>query len=323
MSLGSSTATAGARATARGPAAAGLPGASRVGRRRRARRSWGHLLYVLPALCVYGWFVLYPLLTSVQYSLYDWNGIGPATWVGLENYQRVLTDPDQLETILHALELIIFFTLVPVALGLLAASLMHGLPSGPFVTLSRTVLFVPQVIPLVAAGIMWDWVYSSDGIANRLLELVGLGDLARPWLADFTTALPAVGLIGSWVMLGLCTLLLLTGISKIDPSLYEAARIDGANRWREFVHVTLPGLRREIGVCVTVTMIAALASFDIIYVSTQGGPGRTTMVPGVEIYRLAFTEREIGQASAMAVILMALVLVMIVPVQRLTQREDT
>ncbi|WP_440898825.1 carbohydrate ABC transporter permease [Actinosynnema sp.] len=276
-----------------------------------------------PALAMYAFFVLKPLLVSVQYSFYDWNGIGPATWVGTDNYRRVLTDPDQLAIIAHAFELIIFFTVIPVALGLLAAALMHQMPQGSFSTVSRTVLFIPQVIPLVAAGIVWDWVYSSDGVANQFLSAIGLGGITRPWLADFNTALPAVGLIGSWVMLGLCTLLLLTGIGKIDPALYEAARIDGANRLREFVHVTLPGLRREIGVCTTVTMIAALASFDIIYISTQGGPGRSTMVPGVEIYRLAFTQREIGQASAMAVILMVLVLVTIVPVQRLTQRSDS
>ncbi|MBZ5738839.1 carbohydrate ABC transporter permease [Nocardioides mangrovi] len=296
--------------------------APRARRGRRSRRRWAHLVYVAPALLMYGFFVLKPLVTSVQYSLYDWNGIGPATWVGLDNYRRVLTDPDQLSIVGHAFELIIFFTAVPVFLGLVAAALMHGLPQGSFSTVARTVLFIPQVIPLVAAGIVWDWVYSSDGIANQLLSAVGLGGVTRPWLADFSAALPAVGLIGSWVMLGLCTLLLLTGINKIDPSLYEAARIDGANRFREFVHITLPGLRREIGVCVTVTMIAALASFDIIYISTQGGPGRSTMVPGVEIYRLAFTQREIGQASAMAVILMVLVLVTIVPIQRLTQRSD-
>ncbi|WP_209021952.1 sugar ABC transporter permease [Nocardioides sp. 503] len=289
--------------------------------RRRTRR-WSHLLFVAPALAMYGFFVLRPLATSVQYSLYDWNGISASTWVGLANYRRVLTDSDQLLTIAHAFELIVFFTVIPVFLGLVAAALMHGQPRGSFATVSRTVLFIPQVIPLVAAGIVWDWVYSSNGVANQILTWVGLGGVTRPWLADFDTALPAVGLIGAWVMLGLCTLLLLTGIGKIDLSLYEAARIDGAGRVREFVHVTLPGLRREIGVCVTITMVAALASFDIIYISTQGGPGRSTMVPGVEIYRLAFTEREIGQASAMAVILMVLVLVTIIPVQRLTQRAD-
>ena len=114
---------------------------------------------------------------------------------------------------------------------------------------------------------------ASDGVVNQLLTAVGLGASARGWLGDFDFALPAVGIIGAWVLLGLCTMLLVTGITKIDPSLYEAAKLDGASAWHEFVWITLPGLRQEIGVCVTVTVIAALASFDIVYIATGGGPG--------------------------------------------------
>jgi raffinose/stachyose/melibiose transport system permease protein len=131
--------------------------------------------------------------------------------------------------------------------------------------------------------------------------------------------LPAVGVIGAWVLLGLCTLLLLAGMSKIDPALYEVARLDGAGSLREFSAITLPSLRQEIGVCVTVTVIAALASFDIIYISTQGGPGNSTMVPGLEIYYLAFSERQVGMASALAVALMLLVLLVVIPIQWLTR----
>jgi len=114
-------------------------------------------------------------------------------------------------------------------------------------------------------------------------------------------------------------LLFRSGMSKIDPALYEAARLDGAGTLREFFSITVPSLRQEIGVCVTVTVIAALASFDIIYVATQGGPGNTTMVPGLEIYYQAFVEREVGVASALAVVLVVLVLVCVLPIQRLTR----
>ena len=110
-------------------------------------------------------------------------------------------------------------------------------------------------------------------------------------------------------------MLLVTGIAKIDPSLYEAARLDGARQWHEFRYVTLPGLRQEIGVCITVTVISALASFDIVYIATGGGPGITTMVPGLEIYRLAFAHRQVGLASALAIVLMVLVLIAITPIQ--------
>ena len=105
--------------------------------------------------------------------------------------------------------------------------------------------------------------------------------MTRAWLGDFGTALPAVGVIGAWVLLGLCTVLLLAGMSKIDPALYEAAQLDGAGPVREFFSITLPSLRQEIGVCVTVTVIAALSAFDIVYISTRGGPGNATMVPGL------------------------------------------
>ncbi len=145
---------------------------------------------------------------------------------------------------------------------------------------------------------MWTWQLSTNGLVNQVLRAVGLGDLTRAWLGDFSTALPAVGVIGAWVQFGLCLLLILAGMTKIDTSLYEAARIDGAGPAREFLSVTLPGVRQEIAVAVTVTVIAALASFDIIYISTQGGPGNSTLVPGLQIYYLAFFERQIGTASA-------------------------
>lgn len=270
---------------------------------------------------MYAVFVLRPLLLTVQYSLYDWNGIGPSTWVGLDNYRRLLTDPELSATILHAFELILFFSLIPVLLGLFVAATIRGIAATRLAVVARTVLFLPQVIPLVAAGIMWSWLLSSTGLANELLSAAGLDSLTRAWLGDFDTALPAVGIIGAWVLVGLCTLLLLAGMSKIDPALYEAARLDGAGPIREFFSITLPSLRQEIGVCVTVTVIAALASFDIVYITTQGGPGNTTMVPGLEIYYLAFSQREVGLASALAVVLMVVVLVVVLPIQRISREE--
>ncbi|AGL19098.1 carbohydrate ABC transporter permease [Actinoplanes sp. N902-109] len=288
-------------------------------RARRPRRAWLGWAFALPAIAVYTTFVLRPLALTVQYSFYDWNGIGAASWIGLDNYTRLFTEPELLATILHAFELIVFFSFVPVLMGLAVAATIRRIAQSRLATVARTVLFLPQVIPLVAAGIMWTWLLSTTGLVNQMLSAVGLGSLTRAWLGDFGTALPAVGVIGAWVQIGLCTLLLLAGMSKIDVSLYEAARLDGAGPVREFVSITLPSLRQEIGVCVTVTVIAALASFDIIYVSTQGGPGNSTMVPGLEIFYLAFSERQVGMASALAVVLTLLVLLCVLPIQRLTR----
>lgn len=304
---------------------------ARLGRHDGRRTAWfqavrrRHLvgwLFVLPALLFYAVFVLQPLALTVEYSFYRWDGVGPATWVGLTNYAAVLSEPRLLETLFNGFRLVIFFSLIPVGLGLVTASVIQRVARGRLGTVSRTVLFLPQVIPLVAAGIIWGRLLSLPGLVNQVLSSVGLGDVTRAWLGDFDTALPAVGVIGIWVLLGFCTVLLLTGMTKIDAALYESARLDGAGWWPEFRAITIPSLRYEIAVCLTVTIIAALAAFDIVYVSTGGGPGNATAVPGIQIYILAFLERQVGLASALAVVLVILVLLVILPLQRLSRGND-
>jgi raffinose/stachyose/melibiose transport system permease protein len=290
----------------------------RTGVRRETIIGW---LFVLPALVIYTAFVLIPLLMSIHYSFYNWNGIGPMTWVGLKNYITVFKVPDLIGTIVNAFKLVLFFSIIPVGLGLLIASIIHRVAPGQFGEIARTILFLPQIIPLVAAGIIWGWLLSLSGLINEILRAVGLDVIARAWLGDFTWALPAVGFIGVWVLLGFCTVLLLTGINKIDPSLYESARIDGASWWEEFNSITVPLLKNEIGVCLTVTVTNALAAFDIVYVSTAGGPGNSTSVPGIQIYILAFTQQRIGLASALAVLLMILVLIVVIPIQSLSKES--
>jgi raffinose/stachyose/melibiose transport system permease protein len=277
-------------------------------------------LFIAPALIAYGVFVLWPLVNTVRYSLYEWDGVAPARWVGLDNYKTVFTDHQLVAVLEHAFQLIIYFTGIPVILGLVVASVMRRVATPRVGSAARTVLFLPQVVPLVAAGIAWSWVLSTSGVVNQALSAIGLGGVTRAWLGDFGTALPAVGMIGAWVLLGLCTVLLLAGMTKIDPALYESAQLDGAGPVREFFAITLPSLRHEIGVCVTVTVIAALSAFDIVYISTRGGPGDATMVPGLQIYELAFFNREVGLASALAVVLMILVLVCVLPIQWITRR---
>ncbi len=282
---------------------------------------WSGWLFLLPALIMYAVFVLYPVLTSVQYSFYDWDGIGRSKWVGLDNYKTVFTDPRLLSSIGHAFFLIIFFTAIPVVIALVVASVVREIKSKFWGAASRTLMFLPQIIPGAAAAIAWTWMYAPNGAVNQLLSAVGLESWTRAWLGDFTWALPAVGFIGTWLATGLCTLLLIAGIGKIDPTLYEAADLDGASRLQQFRSVTVPGLKSEIGVCVTITIISALASFDVVFMSTQGGPGRATMVPGVEVYQLAFTEARIGPASALAIVLSLLVLAVILPIQRLFREK--
>ncbi|NCT92488.1 sugar ABC transporter permease [Cellulomonas sp. APG4] len=295
--------------------------ARRRPRRGSRRHRWLGWAFVAPALAIYAAYVLRPFAMSVQYSFYDWNGIGTATWAGLDNYREVFSDPDRLSALANSFKLIFFYSVLSIAIGLVAATLTRSL-SSRWARAAQTALFLPQVVPLVGAGIAWTWLYASDGAINQILTAVGLGSLTRPWLADFDLALPAVGVVGTWVLVGLCTMLLSTGMAKIDPALYDAARVDGAGPVQEFFAVTLPGVRAELAVCLTVTLIAALASFDVIYVMTLGGPGGATMVPGVDIYQLAFNQSRVGAASAMAVVLMTLVLAVVVPLQHLVRERS-
>jgi raffinose/stachyose/melibiose transport system permease protein len=294
----------------------------RIFRPRKIRREdvvgW---LFVLPALLMYTVFVIVPFISTIQYSFFKWNGVSPATWVGLKNYANIFQVPNLIGTVINAFWLVVWFSVIPVGLGLVVASVIHRVATGRLGTISRTVLFLPQVIPLVAAGIIWGWLLALPGLINQSLKAFGLGALTRAWLGDFDTALPAVGMVGIWVLLGFCIVLLLTGMTKVDPSLYESARLDGAGWFTEFTAVTVPLLRYEIGVCLTVTVVAALAAFDIIWVTTAGGPGSSTSVPGVQIYILGFTQRAIGPASALAVMLMALVVLVIIPIQYLTKEK--
>lgn len=291
--------------------------------RRRAarRRDLKALLYILPAALVYVLFAIWPALNTVYLSLLKWDGISPATWVGLNNYLHIFKDPVLSAAILHSLVLIFFFSAIPVAVGLAMTALLLGKVKRGM-TFFRVVFFLPQVLPLVAVGVVWRWLYSDGGVFNQLLRLIGLEQITRAWLGDYNLALFALGLIGTWTMSGLCMVLFLSGAQKIDAALYEAAKLDGAGPLRQFASITIPSLRGEITIAAVITTIAALASFDLVFVTTNGGPANQTTVPGLLVYRLAFNESNIGTASALAVTLTVLIILIISAIRFLTRDKS-
>ncbi|HOA20909.1 MAG TPA: sugar ABC transporter permease [Anaerolineaceae bacterium] len=270
---------------------------------------WKGWLYLLPGFVIYIGFIFYPILETVRTSFFAWNGFSAQRdWVGLENYRTVFSDAQFADAFLHNLIFILFFCILPVLLGLLLASLLTR-KALPGMTFFRTVLFLPQVISMVVVGVIWRWIFNPQfGPLNILLNSVGLSSLTRAWLGDFALALPAVGSIGTWVQYGFCMILFLAGMQHISEEYYEASSLDGANAFQQFVHVTIPGLRAEIGVALVTTIIAALRVFDLVYVTTRGGPGNATLVVGFLIYRSAFQQNRIGYASAIATILMLIIL---------------
>jgi raffinose/stachyose/melibiose transport system permease protein len=269
-------------------------------------RSIGYL-YLAPAFLVFAGFVLAPLLHAAWLSLFQWDGLTPGTWVGLHNYGDVVSDPALRRAFGHALILIVFYAVLPVMIGLVLAGLVARIHV-PGLPVFRTILFLPQVVALVVVAVMWRMIYDPDqGALNSILRSLGLGGLAKSWLGDFSTALPAVGLIGTWVWYGLAMVLLTAGAQKIPQSLFDAARVDGAGPVREFVAVTLPALRGEIAVALTLTTIAALRNFDLVYLTTQGGPGDATSVPAFQVYDRAFKSGQVGSAAAVGVCLVAMI----------------
>lgn len=300
------------------PAGARAP----AGRRRRRLGAFGLTPYLLlaPALLVYATFLLYPLGRAVQISLYDWDGLTLATFVGLDNYVDVVTDPQLREAFWHALVLIFFFAILPLAIGLvLAALLVRAQVRG--LAFFRTVVFLPQVIAMVVVAVAWRQIYAPEGELNRLLDAVGLGGLTRAWLGDFTWTLPAVGFVGTWVSTGLVTVLLMAGMARVPTDLYEAATLDGAGAVRSFFAISVPSVRAEIVVALTLTIIAALKTFDLVYVTTRGGPGTSTTVPSWEVFQRAFREGQVGSAAAVAIVLTVLIFAINLAVNRVGERE--
>ena len=253
-------------------------------------------LYVLPGFLVYAVFALYPLLKAVYLSLYDWDGLTLGTWAGLGNY-----------------------ALLPLGIGLVLASILHRARVRGL-SFFRTVVFLPQVVAMVVIAVAWRRIYAPDGTVNQVLSAIGLESWTRGWLGEYAFALPAVGLVGTWFESGLVTVLLLAGMGRISRDLYEAARLDGAGPVREFLAVTLPSVRGEIAVALTLTVIAALKTFDLIYLTTAGGPGHQTTVPSYEVYRQAFELGRVGLACAIGVCLTVVIFAISVVITRVGDR---
>jgi len=259
-------------------------------------------LYLLPGLALFAAFVLAPLVHAAWLSLFEWDGVTPGRWAGLDNYEALAQEPALRRAFGHSAVLLIFYAGLPVAIGLLLAAAasrarVRGLAAW------RTILFLPQVIALAVVAVTWRIVYQPTG-----------------WLGDFDLALPAVGLVGTWVVYGLCFVLFMAGVQKIPQSLYDSARVDGAGPLREFFAVTLPALRGEIAVALTLTTIAALRNFDLVYLTTAGGPGDATTVPALEVFQRAFRTGDVGGAAAIGMCLAAVIFALSLGINRVADR---
>jgi len=273
---------------------------------------------VLPALAFYLLFTLLPLLHTVWLSFYEWDGITVGKWIGLANYREILADEEIRSAFVHSIKLILYYSVVAVIIALILILVLQRAKVRGLTTF-RTLIFLPQTVAVVVVAQAFVWIYAPLGPLNTLLEPFGLN---RTWLGEFNTALPALGFVGSWMTFGLAFVLFLAGMQRIPQSLYDAARVDGASVWQEMRVVTLPQLRNELAVVLTLTTITALRSFDLIYNTTSGGPGGETRVPSVLIVLNAFSYGRVGMACAIAVVLTIIIFAVAILITRIGDRGE-
>ena len=285
------------------------------------RRPWLGLVYLAPGLVLYGLVVLVPAGQGVWLSLFHWNGITAATWAGASNYTAFLHDPTLRAAITHTLVFIVFFSLLPIALGLITAALTsnkHVRGGGLF----RSVLFLPQTLTPAVTAVVWKRIYAPNGASQRPVARSSACDrFTRGWLGEYSWALPALGVAGTWAAFGLCTVMFLAGMQAIPAELYDAARVDGAGAIREFFTVTLPSLRGPISVVLTLTLLGAIRVFDIVWLTTRGGPGTSTVTPSMLLYDRAFANPDVGSAAAIGVVLTVVSLLIVLVIVKVAEEK--
>jgi raffinose/stachyose/melibiose transport system permease protein len=299
---------------------AGGPGRPRPG---RSSRPWaGIALFLLPALALYATFVLFPIIQAARYSLYDWNGLEPLSkFVGLANFSRALSDSVFLGAVGHNALIVLLSLAVQIPFALALALMLNRRFRGRAIL--RLVFFAPYVIAEVITAIVWSLLLQPNGLAEHLMAAVGLGDLYHPWLADPSTVLLALFFIITWKYFGFHMILLLAGLQGIPHEIEEAAAIDGASRRQALRYVTLPLLGPTIRVSVFLSAIGALQLFDLVWVTTRGGPVNASNTMAVYMFDRGFVRFQFGYGSAVAVILFLICFAIALAYQRWVLRRDT
>jgi multiple sugar transport system permease protein len=307
-------------------AGASVPGTPRRAfsdwsRRRATRDTVAAVLFLAPFMIFYFVLKLWPIVYGFWISLHRWETIGMGnTFVGAQNYERIAQDRLFWEAVIHTLLFTALATPALIGLGLgLAMALNRALPGhGVF----RSVYYLPAVLSTAVIGLIFLAVLRADetGLLNKLLSLVGIGPI--PFLLDANVAMPSIALAALWWTVGFNMLILLAGLQNIPPEITDAARVDGASGPRLFWHVTLPLLRRPLMLVTILQIIACFQVFGLIDVMTKGGPGGATRSLVYYVFERAFTQGQLGYASAVAFCLFAIVFVLSITQLRIFRRSE-
>jgi ABC-type sugar transport system permease subunit len=290
-------------------------------RRRHLERTLTAYLFVGPAVLVLGAFLVYPAIFSFLLSFYEWNGFTPqwGDFVGLNNYAELVHDPIFWKSAINSILFVVVRTPLEVGIAFGLALLLNQNISGRSVL--RTMFFVPVVMSLIVVTLLFQRILEGNvGLLNTVLRSVGLDTLTRTWLGDQATALPVVILVSVWKNVGFSLVILLAGLQGLPTEVLEAARCDGADRRQLTIRVVLPLMKPIIAIATVLSIIGGLKVFDLVYIMTRGGPNYATEVFATMLYRHAFDLNEMGVASALAVV-MVLVIMGTSRVQTLLLRE--
>lgn len=257
------------------------------------RRAWWGWLFAAPLIALNALVVLIPSVQAVAFSFTDWTGIGNASFIGIDNYVAMFSDSEFLSALLHNTWWTLGFLTVPMAMGLIGAFLLSRIRRGQM--FFRVSFFIPYIVASVVNASVWQTLLAPESGIGSLLDVNFLGD---PKLA-----LLSVAFVQNWSWWGFLTVIFLAAMTGVNSSLYEAARLDGANTWHEFWHITLPAIRPTFVFLALMTVIWSFLVFDYIYILTDGGPAGSTEVLGTLLYRTAFARLEAGYAASMGVVL--------------------
>jgi raffinose/stachyose/melibiose transport system permease protein len=291
-----------------------------------AERSRGYLPYLVPGILLFVAVIAIPLVMNIGISFTKWQGVGEPDWVGWDQYQKLFTDGTFWLSFRNNLALIFAMAILPTFLGLLLATALFDVVAKRHprtTTTLRAAFYLPQVLPAVVAGVVWGWILHPEyGSANAFLRLIGLDSWAQNWLGDEKTALLSVMAVLVWIQIGYPLVIFMAGLQRVDPQLNEAAALDGASWWQRLWHVTVPQIRQEIFVVLLTCTIAALKSFDKIFVLTGGGPGGSTLTPSYYSFRSFFVNSNVGYGAAIATVLAAIIVALSFLFLRAQNKED-
>jgi multiple sugar transport system permease protein len=298
----------------------------RAPRRRRRGQRWSALApyaFLAPAFVLFTVVMLIPIGRAVQISLYEWSPIPGAdnTFIGGENYQRALADPDFQLGLVNAGVYMLVTVPAQIVIGLVVALLLHTRLPGR--TLFRVLFYLPVVTSWVVVSLLFRALFANEGVINWfLVDTVGIADAPVPWLDSRWTALASLCVLGVWKGIGWTAIILLAGLQGVPDELHEAAAVDGAGYLRRVWHITLPSLRRNLMFVSVLLVIGSFNVFISVLLMTRGGPGDQTQMPLTYLYKQAFEYLDFGYGSAIAVIMTAIVLVLSVVQTSLFNRAD-